>query len=105
MSNPLKSDIKTAKNYLSQDELKKLNLLTNMLLDYAENLANRGIVLNMSDWELRLDEFLKFNSYEVLKGRGNVSSKQAFKKADNEYEKFKELKQKNYMDEVKKLKK
>ena len=54
---PLKSDIKTAKNYLSQDELKKLNLLTNMLLDYAENLANRGIVLNMSDWELRLDEF------------------------------------------------
>ena len=75
---PLKSDIKTAKNYLSQDELKKLNLLTNMLLDYAENLANRGIVLNMSDWELRLDEFLKFNSYEVLKGRGNVSSKQAF---------------------------
>lgn len=102
---PLKSDIKTAKNYLSQDELKKLNLLTNMLLDYAENLANRGIVLNMSDWELRLDEFLKFNSYEVLKGRGNVSSKQAFKKADNEYEKFKELKQKNYMDEVKKLKK
>ena len=51
---PLKSDIKTAKNYLSQDELKKLNLLTNMLLDYAENLANRGIVLNMSDWELRL---------------------------------------------------
>ncbi|MCR8698820.1 virulence RhuM family protein [Campylobacter ureolyticus] len=102
---PLKSDIKTAKNYLSQDELKKLNLLTNMLLDYAENLANRGIVLNMSDWELRLDEFLKFNSYEVLKGRGNVSSKQALKKADNEYEKFKELKQKNYMDEVKKLKK
>lgn len=102
---PLKSDIKTAKNYLSQDELKKLNLLTNMLLDYAENLANRGIVLNMSDWELRLDEFLKFNSYEVLKGRGNVSSKQAFKKADIEYEKFKELKQKNYIDEVKKLKK
>lgn len=102
---PLKSDIKTAKNYLSQDELKKLNLLTNMLLDYAENLANRGIVLNMSDWELRLDEFLKFNSYEVLKGRGNVSSKQALKKADNEYEKFKELRQKNYMDEVKKLKK
>lgn len=102
---PLKSDIKTAKNYLSQDELKKLNLLTNMLLDYAENLANRGIVLNMSDWELRLDEFLKFNSYEVLKGRGNISSKQAFKKADKEYEKFKELKQKNYMDEVKKLKK
>lgn len=102
---PLKSDIKTAKNYLSQDELKGLNLLTNMLLDYAENLANRGIVLNMSDWELRLDEFLKFNSYEVLKGRGNVSSKQVFKKADNEYEKFKELKQKNYIDEVKKLKK
>lgn len=101
----LKSDIKTAKNYLSEDELKKLNLLTNMLLDYAENLANRGIVLNMSDWELRLDEFLKFNSYEVLKGRGNVSSKQVFKKADNEYEKFKELKQKSYMNEVKKLKK
>ena len=72
---PLKSDIKTAKNYLNEDELKKLNLLTNMLLDYAENLANRGIVLNMSDWELRLDEFLKFNSYEVLKGRGNISSK------------------------------
>ena len=101
----LKSDIKTAKNYLSEDELKKLNLLTNMLLDYAENLANRGIVLNMSDCELRLDEFLKFNSYEVLKGRGNVSSKQVFKKADNEYEKFKELKQKSYMNEVKKLKK
>ncbi|SUW85466.1 RhuM family protein [Campylobacter hominis] len=46
---PLKSDIKTAKNYLSQDELKGLNLLTNMLLDYAESLANRGIVLSMSD--------------------------------------------------------
>lgn len=98
---PLKSDTKVAKNYLNEKELKDLNLLTNMLLEYVENLANRGVVLNMSDWGEKVDEFLQFNNYDVLQGLGSISNKQAQQKAELEYKRFKELKQKSYASELK----
>ena len=58
---PVKSEIITAKNYLSEKEIKHLNLLVSMYLDYAENQANKEIAMTMNDWVLRLNEFLNFN--------------------------------------------
>lgn len=61
-----KKDVIVAKNYLTEDELKNLNRLVNMFLDYAENLASKHIKMEMKGWHDRLDSFLKFNEYEVL---------------------------------------
>lgn len=101
---PIKTDINTAKNYLLENELRDLNMLTTMLLDYAENQIKKGIVFTMSDWNIKLDSFLEFNGYDVLKGFGKVTTKQAKIKATSEYSKFKELKQKSYINELKKIK-
>ena len=62
----LKSDVGTAKNYLTENEIKGLNRLVNMFLDYAENLAEKRVVSTMADWVKKLDAFLKFNEYGSL---------------------------------------
>jgi hypothetical protein len=68
-----KKDIDIAKNYLKEDEVKKLNRLTTMLLDYAEDQAERNNALTMQDWQIKLDDFIKFNEYELLDNAGEVS--------------------------------
>ena len=101
---PIKSDIAVAKNYLYEDELSRLNRLTGMLLDYAENQAEQGIVIQMKDWDIKVDDFLIFNGYEILKGFGKFSADNAKAKAELEYTKFKELKQDDsFKDEVKRI--
>lgn len=84
----LKSDVRIAKNYLQEDELDALNRIVVMYLDYAENQAKRNIPMKMTDWIGKLDAFLVFNDYEVLKNAGKISSTIAKKIAEEAYELF-----------------
>jgi hypothetical protein len=84
----LKSDISVAKNYLNQKEIDELNRIVTMYLDYAENQAARQIPMKMGDWIGKLDGFLQFNDYSVLKNAGSISADIAKKLATEEFEKF-----------------
>jgi len=84
----LKSDITIAKNYLNKKEIDELNRIVTMYLDYAENQAARQIPMKMKDWAMKLDAFLQFNDYSVLKNSGSISADIAKKLATEEYEKF-----------------
>lgn len=105
----LKSDTHIAKNYLKENEIKSLERIVTMYLDYAENQAERQIPMKMKDWVEKLDAFLQFNDYEVLQDAGKVSAKVAKALADKEYEKFSPIQDKNFESdfdrEIKKLKK
>ena len=83
-----KSDIKTAKNYLHQDEIGELNRIVTMWLDFAEDQARRKKQIFLHDWQEKLDQFLQFNDREVLQGAGTISKKQADEKAAAEYERY-----------------
>jgi hypothetical protein len=80
-----------------------------MYLDYAENQAARQIPMKMWDWVAKLDAFLKFNEYDILKDAGKVSHEIAEKLAGKEYEKFRVIQDKTFESDfdraVKKLKK
>jgi hypothetical protein len=83
-----KSDVTVAKNYLNEQELSHLNRIVNMYLDYAELQAEKRFLMTMEDWAKKLDAFLQFNEYEILKDAGKVSAKVAKELAEGEYEKF-----------------
>ncbi len=68
----LKTDVSIAKNYLIENEIKELERLVTMYLDYAENQAVRQIPMKMADWILKLNAFLQFNEYQILKDAGKV---------------------------------
>ncbi len=103
----LKGDISIAKNYLIEKEIKDLERIVSMYLDYAENQAARQIPMKMTDWILKLDAFLQFNEYQILKDAGKVRHDVAMKLAEKEYEKFRVTQDKNFESdfdkEVKKL--
>jgi len=99
----LKSDISTAKNYLDEKELKSLNRIVTMYLDYAESQAERQNAMTMADWVEKLDGFLKFNDYEILKDAGKLSAKVAKKLAEEEYEKFRPIQDKAFESDFDKL--
>ena len=61
-----KSDVTVAKNYLNETEMRNLNEIVTMYLDYAERQARRGNVMYMADWVKRLDAFLQFNEEDIL---------------------------------------
>lgn len=84
----LKSDVSVAKNYLIETEVKGLERIVSMYLDYAENQAARRIPMKMADWMERLDAFLRFNEYEVLTNAGQVSAEVAKRLAVEQYEQF-----------------
>jgi hypothetical protein len=92
----LKSDIIIAKNYLVEKEIKDLERIVSMYLDYAENQAARQIPMKMTDWIQKLDAFLQFNEYQILKDSGKVSHAVAQKLAETEYEKFRVIQDKNF---------
>ena len=79
----LKSDVSIAKNYLIEKEIKELERVVTMYLDYAENQAARGIPMKMKDWVEKIDGFLQFNEYKILKDAGNVSHEVAKKIAES----------------------
>jgi len=93
----LKSDVKVAKNYLSEDELKDLNLLVNAYLDLAEFQARRHVALKMVDWIERTNKFLESNSLDVLPNAGKISHEKAIGKAKREYEVFRIEQDKRYI--------
>ena len=98
-----KYDVSIAKNYLNEEELKKLNNLTNFFLDYAEEMAEENQVMTMKDWINETDNLLKFRKKEILKDSGKISHKQAVEKAEKEYEKFRVKQDMQYissMDEM-----
>jgi hypothetical protein len=83
-----KADVSVAKNYLEEDEIKALERIVSMYLDYAENQAARQIPMSMADWVEKLDAFLKFNEYDVLRNAGKVSHEVAKELAEQQYESF-----------------
>ncbi|MCQ8128163.1 virulence RhuM family protein [Methylomonas rivi] len=92
----LKTDVSVAKNYLQEKELKELERIVTMYLDYAENQAARQIPMKMADWIQKLDAFLAFNDYEILNNLGKVSRAVAEKLAHQEYEKFRVIQDRNF---------
>lgn len=104
----LKTDIATAKNYLQEKEIKELERIVTMYLDFAELQAERQIPMKMADWVTRLDAFLQFNEYQILNDAGKVSHEVAMKLAEKEYQKFRVTQDRNFESdfdrEVKKLK-
>ena len=82
------SDVIVAKNYLTKEELKSLERIVTMYLDYAEDQAERHIPMSMEDWKAKLDVFLQFNEREVLDNPGKVSHKVAESFALSEFEKY-----------------
>ena len=84
----IKTDVSIAKNYLSEKEISGLNRIVNMYLDYAENQAARQIPMKMADWVKKLDSFLQFNEYQILKDSGTVSHEVAKDLAEQEYDKY-----------------
>lgn len=95
----IKTDTGVAKNYLSQEEISELNRIVNMYLDYAENQATRHKLMSMEDWVSRLDAFLKFNEYDILKNPGKVSHAVAKEIASKEFEKYRKIQDKDYISD------
>jgi hypothetical protein len=83
-----KSDVGVAKNYLVESEIRELERIVSMYLDYAENQAARQIPMRMAEWAQRLDALLQFNEYDVLTNAGSVSAEVAKRLAERRYEEF-----------------
>lgn len=91
-----KSDVSIAKNYLEKEELENLQRIVAMYLDYAEFQAKNKNPMTMEDWANRLNRFLEFNEQEILQDNGRVTHEIAKAFAENEYEKFRLIQDKNY---------
>ena len=98
----LKSDVSIAKNYLIEQEIKELERIVSMYLDYAENQASRQIPMKMSDWVTKLDAFLQFNEYDVLTNAGSVSAEVAKQLAEERYETFRTQQDKLFVSDFEK---
>jgi hypothetical protein len=85
-----KGDVTVAKNYLKEDEIKELNRIVGMFLDFAEDQAQRRKQVFLKDWPERLDAFLSFNDRDVLPGLGSMSRDAAEQRAFAAYEQFNE---------------
>lgn len=80
-----RDDVKIAKNYLSENELKRLNLLVSQFLDFAEFQALEMREMRMSDWIKALDNQIIMLQRKLLEGKGSVSHRQAVEKAEKEF--------------------
>lgn len=97
------NDITIAKNYLTEDELKQLNLILSMYLDFAELQASKGRLMKMADWITKLDDFLKISERGILLDSGRVSAEQASVIAKKEFQKFRNEQDKKYLSDFDKL--
>ena len=98
-----RTDIKSGLNYLSYEELNELNRLVSMFLDFAENFVRRKTILTMQDWVQKLDDFLVFNSYEVLSRFGTTRRESAEQHAVREFDKFSVIQDKTYESDFDKI--
>lgn len=87
---PTKPDAEIAKNYLTHEEVKSLNRIVSLYLDFAEMQAEEHRPMYMTDWINILDDFLRISRKDILTHAGKISAKLAKEKADHEYDKFKE---------------
>lgn len=87
----LPSDVIVAKNYLTEKEIKKLERTITGFFDYIENVIENENTLTMNNMIANVDSFLNFNKFEVLKGKGKMSKKEADEKALNEYSEYNKI--------------
>ena len=87
---PSKPEVEIAKNYLTHEEIKSLNRIVSLYLDFAEMQAEEHRPMYMKDWINILDDFLRISRKDILTHAGKISAKLAKEKADQEYDKFKE---------------
>ena len=103
-----KDDVKIAKNYLTELELQRLNLLVSGFLDFAEFQALEMTPMTMNDWVEALDNQIIAHKRNVLIGKGSVSHKEAIEKAEREFEIYRkremQLLESDFDREIKKLK-
>ena len=92
-----KYEVVIAKNYLNEEELNKLNDLTNMFLVFAEDEAKERHIMTMQNWINATDDLLKFRRKRVLKNSRTISHQQAMEKAENEYEKYRLIQDQHYI--------
>jgi len=83
-----KQDVAVAKNYLNADEIRDLNEIVTMYLDYAERQARMRKTVTMEQWLEKLDAFLSFNEHELLTHAGKVKAEVAKKIAEQRYDEF-----------------
>lgn len=95
----LKRDIGIAKNYLNEKELTRLNRLVTMFIDYAELMAEDGVLMSMQNWVDQTNQFLTNNRRKVLSGKGKISHEAALEKAEKEYEAFRIKQDQEYVSE------
>lgn len=106
---PTKKEAETAKNYLSEKELRGLNQLVSGYLDFAERQAEREVQMTMKDWINHVDNILKATGEDLLEGNGRITKQKMQEKVSEEYKKFqqKTLSQveKDYLKEIKEIEK
>ena len=92
----LETDVVIAKNYLSKNELERLERIVSAFLDLAENRAKRNIPMTMEDWANRIDRYLLADDLDILKDAGKISHEIARDKALTEFEKYRVKQDKLY---------
>ena len=104
---PTLSEVKIAKNYLDEKELRAMGQLVSGYLDFAERQAEREIPMTMEDWAKHLDGILTSTGENLLIGNGMISHLQAMEKAKAEYKKYKAKTlssvEKDYLESIKLL--
>ncbi len=98
-----KTDVSTAKNYLTEKELKPLNRIVSMYLDYAEHQSERKIQMTMKNWVEKLNAFLKFNEEDVLENSGKITAEIAKICAEKEFKKYKIIQDKTFVSDFDKM--
>lgn len=98
-----KTDVVVAKNYLQEKELKTLNRIVTMYLDYAEHQAEKKVPMSMKDWSQKLNAFLEFNEHDILQNAGKVTAKIAKEFAISEFEKYKVIQDQSYQSDFDRL--
>ena len=87
------------KNYLSEEHVKELNRIVSAYLDLAENRAEQGILMKMSDWIEFLNSFLDLSNYPILTDKGKVTALEAKLKAESEYEVYRKKQDAEYLSD------
>lgn len=96
-------DVKIAKNYLSEIELQRLNLLVSQFLDFAELQALEQREMTMNDWVNELDNQIVQNKRKLLEDNGKISHKEAIEKAEREFEVYREREMKQLESDFDKM--
>ncbi|MBI2473740.1 virulence RhuM family protein [Candidatus Uhrbacteria bacterium] len=101
----LATDVKTAKNYLEEEDIKRLERTVSGFFDYIENIIENRQAFTMAEFAQSVNKFLVFNEYRILDGKGMISMSQAEQKALEEYKEFNKIQkiESDFEKEVKKM--